>query len=271
MNIKQKLTWAFAVIACLPVVLVATLVIMNLRSDAKAGFVDSSDREIRQVSNAMQMFFDGISQNVNYLASLPLIKNTDASLKTYMSANAASIPQGEMDKQVFALLENLGNSHPAYAYAIVGTSAGGYVSWPDDAQLTNYDPRQRPWYKAAQAKPGKPLRTAAYYWAQDDATYVSTVRTIDNKLGSNGGVVSIDEQEFTLTVSESRLLEALLKQPGEPLDKQELAQIALGRKLTLYDRSLDMHVSNLRKKIGPHPDGRPRIVALRSRGYYYSL
>ncbi|MFK3771263.1 MULTISPECIES: response regulator transcription factor [Pseudomonas] len=85
------------------------------------------------------------------------------------------------------------------------------------------------------------------------------------------GVVSIDEREMTLTLSESRILEALLRQPGEPLDKQELAQIGLGRKLTLYDRSLDMHVSNLRKKIGPHADGRPRIVALRSRGYYYSL
>ncbi|MHC6226716.1 response regulator transcription factor [Pseudomonas sp. X10] len=85
------------------------------------------------------------------------------------------------------------------------------------------------------------------------------------------GVVSLDERELSLTLSESRILEALLRQPGEPLDKQELAQIALGRKLTLYDRSLDMHVSNLRKKIGPHPDGRPRIVALRSRGYYYSL
>ena len=85
------------------------------------------------------------------------------------------------------------------------------------------------------------------------------------------GVVSIDEREMSLTLSESRILEALLRQPGEPLDKQELAQIALGRKLTLYDRSLDMHVSNLRKKIGPHADGRPRIVALRSRGYYYSL
>ncbi|MCY1173479.1 Transcriptional regulatory protein CpxR [compost metagenome] len=85
------------------------------------------------------------------------------------------------------------------------------------------------------------------------------------------GVASIDGREMTLTRSEGRLLEALLRQPGEPLDKQELAQIGLGRKLTLYDRSLDMHVSNLRKKIGPHPDGRPRIVALRSRGYYYSL
>lgn len=85
------------------------------------------------------------------------------------------------------------------------------------------------------------------------------------------GVASIDQREMSLTLSESRILEALLRQPGEPLDKQELAQLALGRKLTLYDRSLDMHVSNLRKKIGPHPDGRPRIVALRSRGYYYSL
>ena len=71
--------------------------------------------------------------------------------------------------------------------------------------------------------------------------------------------------------SEGRILVALLQQRGEPLDKQVLAQLSLGRKLTLYDRSLDMHVSNLRKKIGPHPDGRPRIVALRSRGYYYSL
>jgi len=85
------------------------------------------------------------------------------------------------------------------------------------------------------------------------------------------GVASINERDMTLTLSESRILEALLRQPGEPLDKQELAQLALGRKLTLYDRSLDMHVSNLRRKIGPHPDGRPRVVALRSRGYYYSL
>ena len=84
------------------------------------------------------------------------------------------------------------------------------------------------------------------------------------------GVASIGEHEITLTLSEGRILEALLQQPGEPLDKQALSQLALGRKLTLYDRSLDMHVSNLRKKLGPHPDGRPRIVALRSRGYYYA-
>ncbi len=84
------------------------------------------------------------------------------------------------------------------------------------------------------------------------------------------GTVNLADQEVTLTLSESRILEALLTSPGEPVDKQTLTQLALGRKLTLYDRSLDMHVSNLRKKLGPHPDGRPRILALRGRGYYYN-
>ncbi|VXC62261.1 DNA-binding response regulator in two-component regulatory system with CpxA [Pseudomonas sp. 8Z] len=92
----------------------------------------------------------------------------------------------------------------------------------------------------------------------------------DLSMSPNRGIATLDGHDIPLTLSESRLLEALLRQPGEPLDKQELAQLALGRKLTLYDRSLDMHVSNLRKKLGPHPDGRPRILALRSRGYYYA-
>ena len=85
------------------------------------------------------------------------------------------------------------------------------------------------------------------------------------------GVANIGEQEVVLTLSESRILEALLQHPGEPVDKQALTQRALGRKLSLYDRSLDMHVSNLRKKLGAHADGRPRILALRGRGYYYCV
>ena len=71
MNIKQKLTLAFAVIASLPVILVAALIILNVRDEARAAFVDSSGREIRQVDNAMQLFFEGISQNVAYLAEHP--------------------------------------------------------------------------------------------------------------------------------------------------------------------------------------------------------
>ncbi|QXI29184.1 methyl-accepting chemotaxis protein [Pseudomonas vanderleydeniana] len=192
MNIKQKLTWAFAVVACLPVVLVATLVVLNLRSEARSDFVDGSDREIRQVNNAIQVFFDGVSQNIEFLANHPLLKNTDGSLKSFMSADPSQIPAGEQDKLLIEMFDNLGKTHPAYSYISYGVGSGGYASWPIDQKFANYDPRVRPWYKTALANPGKTLRTAAYYWAPDDAVMVGTVRTVDNKLGAQGGVVSVD-------------------------------------------------------------------------------
>ncbi len=100
----------------------------------------------------------------------------------------------------------------------------------------------------------------------------STIIVGDLQYSPARGVACIAEQDdIDLTVSEGRILEALLAAPGEPIDKQQLAQLALDRKLTLYDRSLDMHVSNLRRKLGSHANAKPRIVALRGRGYFYNI
>ncbi|MBA6118594.1 methyl-accepting chemotaxis protein [Pseudomonas sp. NC26] len=192
MNIKQKLTWAFAVIAALPIVLVATLVVINLRGEARDEFLDSSSREIRQVSNAMNLFFQGITQNVDYLASLPQVTGADDKIKKHISADAAQIAPGDQDKALFELFTRLANSHPDYAYVSYGLKDGGYAFWPGDPNMSNYDPRTRPWYQAAMANPGKTLRTAPYYWAGDDAVLVSTVRAVANQLGNPGGVVNID-------------------------------------------------------------------------------
>ena len=104
------------------------------------------------------------------------------------------------------------------------------------------------------------------------AATLHTVVAGDLQYNPARGVVTItDQEDIVLTVSEGRILEALLATPNEPIDKQHLAQLALDRKLTLYDRSLDMHVSNLRRKLGSHADDKPRIIALRGRGYFYSL
>ena len=174
MNIKQKLTWAFAVIAGLPIVLVATLVVINLRGEARDEFLDSSSREIRQVANAMNLFFEAIDQNVDYLAAQPLIGNTGSNLSKYMGA-APSSELGEQDTQVLDLFTRLGQTHPGYAYLSYGMLDGGYVTWPAGQKFSNYDPRQRPWYQLAMANPGKTVRTGAYYWAADDTVLISTV------------------------------------------------------------------------------------------------
>ncbi|MHB7086606.1 hypothetical protein ACYCIR_27660, partial [Klebsiella pneumoniae] len=91
MNIKQKLTCAFAAIACLPILLVAVVVIYKERVQAEVDFLDGSSREIRQVDNAMSLFFKGITENVDYLASLPQMIAAPT-LKNYSSADAAGIP-----------------------------------------------------------------------------------------------------------------------------------------------------------------------------------
>ncbi len=87
----------------------------------------------------------------------------------------------------------------------------------------------------------------------------------------NTGQLFIDNNEISLTVSEGKVLEVLLQTPGEPIDKNLLTELALGRKLTLHDRSIDMHVSNLRRKMGNRTDGQARILSIRGRGYYYVL
>lgn len=164
MSIKQKLTWAFAVIAGLPIVLVATLVVLNLRGEARDGFLDGSSREIRQVSNAMNIFFQGINQNVEYMASQPMVAATGSELNKYMSA-APSYELGEQAGKLLDFMTRLANAHPSYAYLSYGVNDGGYTGWPAGQKFVNYDPRTRPWYQLAMANPGKTVRTGAYYWA----------------------------------------------------------------------------------------------------------
>lgn len=83
--------------------------------------------------------------------------------------------------------------------------------------------------------------------------------------------VLLNSEEVELTNAEYNILLTLLSHQGEVIDKAELTQRALGRKLTLYDRAIDMHVSNLRKKLGDTVDGQPRIKTIRGVGYLFQV
>jgi DNA-binding response OmpR family regulator len=75
-----------------------------------------------------------------------------------------------------------------------------------------------------------------------------------------------DGEEVTLTTSEFDLLELLMKRAGQPISREEVAQTIFGRRLNLNDRSIDVHISNLRKKLGAR-----RIKAIRGVGYSFTL
>ena len=69
-----------------------------------------------------------------------------------------------------------------------------------------------------------------------------------------------------LTATEFNVLITLLLHPNEVISKNTLTQKVLGRKLSLYDRAIDMHVSNLRKKIID-----TAIKTIRGQGYMYQM
>lgn len=75
------------------------------------------------------------------------------------------------------------------------------------------------------------------------------------------------DQPLTLTSTEFNLLEILARHAGQPVSKEELSQQALGRPLGRFDRSIDVHLSSIRHKLGTLPDGRSCIQTVYRQGY----
>ena len=78
-------------------------------------------------------------------------------------------------------------------------------------------------------------------------------------------------EELNLTTVEFDLLEEFLRSAGHILSREEIVRSVLRREFSAFDRSIDTHVGNLRKKLGPTPDGLERIKGVRGIGYLYSL
>ena len=74
-------------------------------------------------------------------------------------------------------------------------------------------------------------------------------------------------KDLELTGTEFALLHMLIRNPGLILSRELLSIEILGKRLTPFDRAIDMHMSNLRKKLPPRKDNLPWFKTLRGRGY----
>jgi len=91
------------------------------------------------------------------------------------------------------------------------------------------------------------------------------------KLSSPKRQASWSNTPLDLTSTEFGVLEYLVTHAGHSVTKSDLCQHALGRPLTRYDRSIDVHVSNLRHKLGLLSDGRSPVQTVRGIGYQLIL
>lgn len=75
------------------------------------------------------------------------------------------------------------------------------------------------------------------------------------------------DKPLELTSTEFSLLESLARHAGQVVDKNTLSEIALGRPLARFDRSIDVHMSSIRHKLGVQQDGHAYIQTVRGKGY----
>jgi two-component system response regulator CpxR len=93
----------------------------------------------------------------------------------------------------------------------------------------------------------------------------------DLHLDPGARTVECGGQFLELTGAEFDLLEALLRAAGRVVRREELSENVFGRPLFPEDRSIDVHISNLRRKLGQRCGSAERIKTLRGAGYLFAL
>lgn len=99
---------------------------------------------------------------------------------------------------------------------------------------------------------------------QGDSTPI-IVGDLEVNVGSR--LVRLGTEVLNLTTVEFDLLEKLVKSAGRVVGREELVREVLGREFSPFDRSIDTHVCNLRKKVGSYSNGTERIKGVRGVGY----
>ena len=115
------------------------------------------------------------------------------------------------------------------------------------------------------------LRRSRYEADQHVSRRYSGVLIVgDVRLNSGTRAVYLGDSPVELTAVEFDLLELMLRSAGRVLSREVLTAKVLDRKLSPLDRSIDNHVSQLRKKLGARCEGFERIKTIRGVGYLYS-
>lgn len=104
----------------------------------------------------------------------------------------------------------------------------------------------------------------------DVRTRLDRIAVGDIELDARSRIVRRAGEFVPLTLVEYGLLQLLVRSVGEVVTREDLVRSVLGRKITPFDRSIDTHVSNLRKKLGHYLDGVERIKTVRGVGYIYA-
>ena len=167
----------------------------------------------------------------------------------------------------FDLLRKVGASYPTPILML--TARGDDVDRIVGLELGADDYIGKPFNPRELVARMRAILRRANHRGRGGVAYELTVGRIVLNTGTHQ--VQVRGTAVALTGAEFRVLEMLMRAAGQVLSREAMTEMALGRKLVPFDRSIDTHISNLRRKLDMQVGSSPEIKNVRGSGYMLTL
>ncbi|MCP4116064.1 MAG: methyl-accepting chemotaxis protein [Desulfobacteraceae bacterium] len=201
-SIRKKLIIGFILASLIPILVISVMLIMKINKESLNSFVTSTNRELKQIDNAVFFFLEGGKTTVRELAASPQSKNVDDTIPNHTRTSSKTLisptDAGGAAKGMHEYYKIVQDANENYIEVYMGTEYGGYGSSLLSPMPAGFDPRKRGWYTSAIAA-GRMLITPAYMTISTQTPVLSIVAPVRGDNGNNVGVVGIDISLTKLT------------------------------------------------------------------------
>lgn len=202
LSIRKKLLISFLCTIIIPIALLCLIIGFRIKTASMDNFIKTTNSQLVQADKTLSLFFEETRLNIEMLSNHPLLKEVDDSLVSFLGCTEkrrpSSFEQSELHKRITRTLRLVTSSHGNYMDIYMGTEFGEIASALDDFYPPGYDPRKRPWYKAALQNTHKTILSKAYLSTNGSAT-VTVARAVKNQRGKVAGVCGMDLSLESLT------------------------------------------------------------------------
>src|SRR6056297_3379864 len=129
-SIKFKLIVVLLLIALVPLGIVSYFQIRNVENMIEDSFVESTKREVSQVDNAINLYFEQLKSNTRFLVENEYIKQVEDNVTKYLNNQNDSLmmspsKNGGVEEDIYYLFDDFAKTHPEVSYIYIGTKYGG--------------------------------------------------------------------------------------------------------------------------------------------------
>jgi len=270
-GIKGRILISIVLVVLLTVVSISGIAIYQVNKKNYNDYLSNSREQLKIVSQSIKIFNDQIDKNLNMLATNSLIMTVDNSITTYKNTTQETqmkpSANGELEKAIYKIFEQYGNSHEGTNYVYLGTKDGRYIQWPETTTFAGYDPVKRPWYVDAENKNGKIIRTAPYIFQSSMLT--SNARSFTDKDGKFLGVIGLDVKQskisdmlnqmkfgktgYSMLIHNTGVIMADGKNPKNNFKKvQEVGIAGLDKLLTDQTKTFEVSINGEKYLVNPY-------------------